>query len=95
MKEESVGSKVIGRLEKFTKDLEDAGGDIRKLEGYRITRPTHEGEWGALLQEPCRYCRQQGGMFFLNDEGWEGVAGHQIMRCDLCKRSWQADSATA
>lgn len=53
------------------------------------------GEWGFLAQEPCRFCRSQGCVFFLIDEGPEGKAGHQIVRCDKCHRSWVVDSSSA
>jgi hypothetical protein len=55
----------------------------------------HGGEWGHLPGEPCRYCRRPGGVYFLIDDGPEGRSGFQVARCDLCKRSWLSDSATA
>jgi len=53
------------------------------------------GEWGHLPNEPCRFCRQPGGVHFMIDDGPEGRSGHQPMRCDLCKRTWEAGEATA
>ena len=53
------------------------------------------GEWGSLPQEPCRYCRRQGGVQFLIDNGPEGRTSAQIVRCALCGRDWLADSAMA
>jgi hypothetical protein len=53
------------------------------------------GDWGHLPNEPCRFCRQVGGVYFLIDDGPEGKAGLEIVRCDKCKRSWTVDSANA
>ena len=55
----------------------------------------HQGDWGWLKDEPCRFCRQPGGVFFLIDEGPEGRDGKQVMRCDKCKRSWIVEGANA
>lgn len=60
-----------------------------------IVAPAHEGEWGALPSEPCRYCHQIGGVFFMIDDGPEGRKGLQVTRCDKCGRSWEADSSSA
>lgn len=57
--------------------------------------PAHEGEWGALPAEPCRFCRRTGGVMFLVDDGPEGRAGLSPVRCDLCGRSWVSDSTSA
>jgi len=58
-------------------------------------RPAAEGEWGHLPAEPCRFCHTQGGVFFLRDDGPEGISGLPIVRCSACRRSWTADSALA
>lgn len=58
-------------------------------------QPVQAGDWGALRQEPCRFCRRLGGVHFLIDDGPEGKVGLQSMRCDLCKRTWTADSSCA
>lgn len=58
-------------------------------------KPAHEGEWGHLPQEPCRFCRHQGQVYFLIDDGPEGKKGLQVQRCDHCKRTWEADSSLA
>jgi hypothetical protein len=55
----------------------------------------HEGEWGLLDGEPCRYCHQIGKVLYLVDDGPEGKSGLQVVRCDACKRSWVVDSALA
>jgi hypothetical protein len=57
--------------------------------------PAVQGDWGHLPAEPCRYCRQVGGVHFLRDDGPEGRDGHQVTRCDKCGRSWEAGAATA
>jgi hypothetical protein len=54
-----------------------------------------DGEWGQLPDEPCRYCRRIGGVMFMIDDGPEGRAGLSSVRCDLCGRTWVADSTTA
>lgn len=54
-----------------------------------------EGDWGHLPLEPCHYCRAVGGVYFLIDEGPEGRLGQQVVRCDLCRRSWVACSSSA
>ncbi len=59
------------------------------------TTPAHEGDWGALPGEPCRFCRQPGGVFFMREEGPEGGRGLQSVRCDKCGRDWIADSSSA
>lgn len=51
-----------------------------------------DGEWG-YLREPCRFCRHI-GVYFLIDAGQQ-ASDEQPMRCDACKRTWSADSATA
>jgi hypothetical protein len=65
------------------------------LDGPGDKKATGEEEWGALPNEPCRYCRQPGGVYFLVDDGPEGRVGLQPMRCDRCGRTWIADSASA
>lgn len=52
----------------------------------------HEtGEWGWLPNEPCRHCGVVGKVYFMADDGPEGRGeGLQPVRCDACKRSWQA-----
>jgi hypothetical protein len=54
-----------------------------------------EGEWGYLANEPCRYCHEVGGIFFLIDDGPEGKTGLSPIRCDRCKRTWTPDSSNA
>lgn len=56
---------------------------------------SHIGDWAALPEEPCRFCRAIGGIMFCIDEGPEGRDGQQIMRCEKCKRTWNADSSNA
>lgn len=53
------------------------------------------GDWGSLPDEPCRFCRKAGGVHFMLDDGPEGRVGLQPMRCDLCGRTWEADSVAA
>lgn len=55
----------------------------------------HEGEWGHLANEPCRFCRHVGKVYFLIDEGPEGKSGLSPVRCDHCGRSWVPDSSSA
>lgn len=50
--------------------------------------PAHEGEWGSLPNEPCMFCNEIGGIRFLIDEGPEGRAGLETVRCEKCGRSW-------
>jgi hypothetical protein len=50
--------------------------------------PVHQGEWGFLENEPCRFCFQVGCIFFLIDAGPEGISGAPITRCSKCHRSW-------
>lgn len=66
-----------------------------QMAGKPLSGKTYQGEWGFLAQEPCRFCRQQGGVYFIIDEGPEGKAGLQIQRCDKCHRTWTADSSSA
>jgi hypothetical protein len=54
-----------------------------------------EGEWGWLPHEPCRYCREVGGVMFLRDEGPEGISGLSPVRCNNCKRSWVPGESSA
>lgn len=53
------------------------------------------GDWAHLPNEPCRFRCPPGHVYFLIDNGPEGISGHQIMRCDSCKRDWRAGSAMA
>lgn len=57
--------------------------------------PVRAGRWGALPQEPCRFCRQVGGVHFLIDDGPEGRSGLSPVRCDRCKRDWIAGEVNA
>ena len=60
------------------------------------TETTNRGgeDWGALPQEPCRYCRRQGGVQFLASE--HPFDNHaQLVRCELCGNVWEADSSSA
>jgi hypothetical protein len=67
-----------------------------KVAGWKKEGPsTADGDWGYLPYEPCRYCRQVGGVYFLIDDGPEGKAGLEVVRCDRCGRSWVVDSALA
>jgi hypothetical protein len=50
------------------------------------------GDWGCLYGEPCRFCRRTGGVMFLVDNQ---DSDRQPVRCDLCGRCWEADSANA
>lgn len=50
----------------------------------------NEGDWGSLPQEPCRYCRQVGGVYFRVDDSPRGKTEAQIVRCDKCGRDWEA-----
>lgn len=52
------------------------------------------GDWGKLPEEPCRYCHRQGGIMFMVQDGPEKHLP-QIVRCELCKRSWEANSVDA
>lgn len=52
------------------------------------------GDWGALPNEPCRFCRQVGGVQFLIKDGLSHD-NQQEVRCDKCKRAWVADSSSA
>jgi hypothetical protein len=65
-------------------------GEITPKEYDAIT-----GDWGTLPQEPCRFCHEIGGIFFMIDNGPEGHTGLQTVRCDKCKRWWIVDSACA
>ncbi len=53
------------------------------------------GDWGRLEHEPCRFCRQAGGVLFMIDDKPGEQAGHQAMRCDKCGKTWEADSSCA
>ena len=53
------------------------------------------GEWVALPEEPCRFCREPGGVFFALNEGMAGHDGSQEVRCDRCKRTWMANESAA
>ena len=52
-------------------------------------------DWGTLPQEPCRYCRQPGGVEFLASTQPLDLYGSQTVRCRLCGRVWDADSPLA
>jgi hypothetical protein len=68
---------------------------MNNLEPIPQTAPCWAGEWGHLPQEPCRYCRQIGGVYFCIDDGREGIGGLSSVRCDKCKRDWINDSPNA
>jgi hypothetical protein len=70
---------------------------LDRFEPYlgRHDRATKADEWGHLPNEPCRYCRKPGGVYFLQDNGPEGRDGLQPMRCENCKRDWIAGTSTA
>lgn len=50
--------------------------------------------WQPLPQEPCRFCREVGGVVYLREEGCQGLY-EQAVRCTRCRRLWDADSALA
>ena len=52
-------------------------------------------QWGSLPLEPCRFCRETGGVLFLLDEGPPGRESPVIVRCGKCGRHWEADSRYA
>lgn len=52
-------------------------------------------QWGSLPQEPCRFCREAGGVLFLIDDGPPGRESPVIVRCGKCGRYWEADSRYA
>ncbi len=45
-------------------------------------------EKGYLLKEPCRYCHQIGGVYFVVDDSPFGKNADQVVACDKCKNSW-------
>lgn len=67
-----------------------AGVNAQRRLNAQQTKPidVHSGEWGHLPGEPCRYCHIPGGVYFLIDNGPEGIKGLQIQRCVNCHRSW-------
>lgn len=52
-------------------------------------------QWGSLPLEPCRFCRETGGVLFLHGEGPPGRESPVIVRCGKCGRHWEADSRYA
>ena len=57
-------------------------------------RPASD-QWGALTEEPCRYCHRQGGVqFWLSSHPLDNN-GPQVVQCILCKNVWNADRGTA
>ena len=55
--------------------------------------PAHEGDWVPLHNEPCRFCRRSGKVFYLNDS--VSTMNSETVRRDNCGRSWEADSSSA
>jgi hypothetical protein len=53
------------------------------------------GDWGMLPAEPCRFCRQVGGVHFLIDDGPEGRKGLSPVRCDQCGWIWVPGESSA
>jgi hypothetical protein len=43
--------------------------------------PDPENNWGALPQEPCQRCHQQGGVQFLIDNSDWGRSHPQVVHC--------------
>jgi hypothetical protein len=61
------------------------GNDAKQPDTRAKEYAVESGEWGALPAEPCRYCRQVGGVFFRVTIRHEDL---QETRCDKCGRSW-------
>ena len=53
------------------------------------------GEWEWQQNCPCRFCHEQGHVYFMIDEGPEAVMGIPVARCDACYRTWSNDSRMA
>lgn len=71
------------------------GTRAEKVAGYIPSIKEDVSEWGFLPLEPCRFCREQGCVYFNIDEGPEGKVGLQVQRCNKCHRDWIADSSSA
>jgi hypothetical protein len=50
---------------------------------------------GYLLEEPCRYCRRTGGVYFVIDDSPFGRNTAQVVACDHCKANWTVDGPLA
>lgn len=50
---------------------------------------------GYLLEEPCRYCHQSGGVYFLIDDSPFGRNTAQVVACERCKNTWTVDGHCA
>ncbi len=47
------------------------------------------------MDEPCRYCHQTGGVYFVIDESPFGVNTSQVVACEKCKNNWTVDGPLA
>ena len=56
------------------------------------TQPQIESNWGALPQEPCRFCHEAGGVQFLIDDSPFGKNAAQVMQCTRCGRTWESQT---
>jgi hypothetical protein len=50
---------------------------------------------GALLNEPCRYCHEVGGVYFVLDDSPWGKSQPQVVGCSRCGATWTADGPLA
>jgi hypothetical protein len=82
---------VIGKQPTVVQD--DITDDLAKE--YRKGYNNEVGDWGALPQEPCRYCRCVGKVMFQVNEGQKNLNDAQVVRCGKCGRDWVADSPLA
>ena len=48
-----------------------------------------DGDW-VPTPEPCKWCLAVGAVRVMIDDGPEGRHGFTVMRCESCKRSWEA-----
>jgi RecJ-like exonuclease len=68
-------------------------GEVTNWEELAVSAAS--GDWGALPAEPCRFCRQAGGVHFLIDDGPEGRKGLSPVRCDQCGWIWVPGESSA
>jgi hypothetical protein len=62
---------------------------------YPVDAGLLAGDWGALPQEPCRYCHRPGKVRFLIDDSPWGKTQPHVTTCGWCNRTWTADSPLA
>lgn len=65
--------------------------DTPKKQGWVEEPPDR----GYLLTEPCRFCKQVGGVFFIIDDSPFGRNTPQVVACEKCKNSWTVDGPYA